>query len=68
MIATKENFLIKIANKEPNAYFIKQFNVFGKVNSLIYRHKEIVVPKQEQKSLVEWYNNVQWHPVKIRIE
>ena len=50
--------LIKIAKEKPNDYSIKYFHGAGKTYSLTFRHGKIVIPKQTQKSILEWYHNV----------
>ena len=52
------NTMINLVNEKPNDYSIKQFHRAGKTYSLICRHVKIVIPKQIQKSLVEWFHNV----------
>ena len=62
----KDKSLIEIAKGEPKDYFIKQFHGAGKMYSLIYRHMKILIRKQIQKTLVEWYHNVLCHPGETR--
>ena len=61
----KDKSLIEIAKEKLNGYSIKQFH--GK-HYLICRHGKIVIPKQIQKTLVEWYHKVLCHPGETRTE
>ena len=64
----QDSSLIEIATEKPDEYCIKQFHGTGKTYSFICRHGIIVIPKQIQKSLVEWYHNVLCHLGKTRTE
>ena len=55
----KDKSLIEIAKERPNYYSIKQFHGACKTYSLICRHGKIMIPKRIQKTLAEWYHNVQ---------
>ena len=64
----KDKSLIEIAKEKPKDYSIKQFHGAGKKYSLICRRGKIVIPKQIQKTLVEWYHSVLSHPGETRTE
>ena len=64
----KDKSLIDNAKDKPKDYFIKQFHGAGKAYSLINRYKKPVIPKQLQKSFVEWYCSVLCHLGKTRTE
>ena len=64
----KDKSLIEIAKEKPKDYSIKQFHGAGKKYSLICRRGKIVIPKQLQKTLVEWYHSVLSHPGETRTE
>ena len=49
----KDKSLIEIVKENRKVYSIKQFHGASKTYSLICRHREIVIPKQIQKKLVE---------------
>ena len=68
MMRFQQKSLIEIAKEKPNDYSIKRFHGDGKVHSLICGHGKIVIPKQIQKTHVEWYHNVQCHPGETRTE
>ena len=62
----KDKSLIENAKEKSKDYSIKQFHRAGKTYSLICRHTKIVIPKQIQKTLVEWHHNVLYHPGETR--
>jgi len=59
--------LIKIA-KQNNDYSIKHFHGADKKYSLICRKHRIVIPKQLEKRVVEWYHHTLCHPGETRTE
>ena len=63
----KDKDLIKIAKTDKN-YSIKQFHGAGKKYSLICLNNKIVIPKQIQRHIVQWYHNTLRHPGKTHIE
>ena len=63
----KDNNLIKIAKTDKN-YSIKPFHGAGKKYALICFHDKIVIPKQIQKRIVEWYHTTLSHPGETRTE
>ena len=62
----KDKSLIEIAKEKPKDHSIKQFHWVGKTYSLICRHRKIMIPKQIQQTLIEWYPSVLCHPGKTR--
>ena len=54
----KDKSLIVIAKEKPKDYSINQFLGAGRKYSLICRYGKILIPKQIQKTLVEWYHSV----------
>ena len=62
----KDLSLIEIAKEKSNHYSIKQFHGAGKTYSLICRHRKIVISKQIQKNLGEWYHNILCHSGKSK--
>jgi transposase InsO family protein len=59
--------LIETAKKNKN-FSIKQFHGAGKQYSLICFNNKIVVPKQLQKRIVQWYHTTLCHPGETRTE
>ena len=59
--------LIKLAKTDKN-YSIKQFHGADKKYSLICRKHKIVIPKQLEKRVVEWYHHTLCHPGETRTE
>ena len=57
----KDTSLIEITKEKPNHYSIKCFHGAGTIYSLICRHKKIMILKEIQKTLVEWYHNMLCH-------
>ena len=43
-------------------YFIQNFHMADKQYSLISRNCKIMIPKQLEKQVVEWYYNALCHP------
>ena len=54
----KDKALIEIAKEMPHIYYIKQFHWVDNIYSLIYRYREIMIPKQIQKTNVECHYNI----------
>ena len=50
----------------PKEYFIKQFHGTGKTYSVICKHGNIMIPKQIQNTLVEWYHSLLCFPGETR--
>ena len=63
----KDKELIKTAKKNKN-FTINQFHGAGKNYSLICFNDKIVVPKQLQTRIVQWYHTVLCHPGETRTE
>ena len=63
----KDKDLIKIAKTDKN-YSIKQFHGAGKKYSLICLNNKIVITKQLQRYIVQWYHDTLSHPGETRIE
>ena len=59
----KDKSLIEIDKEKLKDYSIKKFHGAGKTYSLIYINGKIMIPKQIQKTLIEWYHNILCHPV-----
>ena len=65
-VYTCECHLIEIAKEKRKDYSITQFHGTGKIYSLICRRGEIVIPKQIQISLIEWYHDILCYPGKTK--
>ena len=63
----KDKHLIKIT-KEKSDYSIKTFHGADKKYSLICRNNKIVIPKQLETRVVEWYHHALCHPGETRTE
>ena len=59
--------LLKIAQNSKD-YSIQNFHGADKKYSLICKNRKIVIPKQLQKQVVEWYHNALCHPGETRTE
>ena len=59
----KDKNIIKIAKTDKN-YSIKQFHGTGKKYLLICYHDKIIIPKQIQTRIVQWYHDTLSHPGK----
>ena len=63
----KDQELVKIAQSNKD-YSVQYFHGADKKYSLIYRNRKIVIPKQLEKQVVEWYHNALCHPGETRTE
>ena len=63
----KDQELIKIAQSNKD-YSVQHFHGADKKYSLICRNRKIVIPKQLEKQVVEWYHNALCHPGETRTE
>mgnify|MGYP000473878471 FL=1 len=63
----KDKDSIKIDKTDKN-YSIKQFHGAGKKYSLICLNNKIVIPKQLQRRIVQWYHDTLSHPGETRTE
>ena len=63
----KDKELIKIAQNNKD-YSIQNFHGADKKYSLICKNRKIVIPKQLEKQVVEWYHNALCHPGETRTE
>ena len=63
----KDKELIKIAQTNKD-YSIQNFHRADKKYSLICKNRKIVIPKQLEKQVMEWYHNVLCHRGETRIE
>ena len=52
--------------EKPNNYSIKYFHGAYKIYYLVCEYKKIVILKQIEKSLVEWYHDLLCHPGETR--
>ena len=64
----KDKNLIKTAKSKPKEFVIKHFHGADKKYSLICRKHKIVIPKQLEKRVVEWYHHTLCHPGETRTE
>ena len=64
----QDKSLIEIVKEKPNKYSIKRFHGAGKMYPLICKHGGIVIPKQIEKSLIEWYHNIGYNIIQAKLE
>ena len=64
----KDKHLIETAKEKPKDYSIENFYGVDNMYSLICRHWKNVIPKQIQKTLIDWYHNIPCHPGETRTE
>ena len=67
LITKKDKDVIQIAKTDKN-YNIKQFHGTGKKYYLICLNNKIVIPKQLQRHIVQWYHGTLSHPGETRTE
>ena len=66
-INKKDKDLIKIAQTNKD-YSIQNSHMANKTYSLVCRNCKIVIPKQLENQVVEWYHNALYHPRQTCIE
>jgi len=64
----KDKSLMKLINNKVKHYSNKEFHGAGKNYSLICYKDKIVIPKDLQKRVVEWYHHTLCHPGETRTE
>ena len=63
----KDKYLVKNAQNDKDDS-IQNFYVANKKHSFICKNCKIVIPKQLEKQVVEWYHNALCHPRETRTE
>ena len=61
MQKSAEQYRIDIIAQNNKDYSIQNFHGAYKKHSLICKNRKIVIPKQLEKQVVEWYHNVLYH-------
>ena len=59
---SKDKELLKLVSEKPNIYLFKTFYSAGKTFELIVKNDKIVIAKEQQQRVVDWYHNFLGHP------